>query len=94
MVSWYEVLRPLFLEELPGRGFVLQVDRGKWTKVYPRLLKVEQVHTELKLSKDNLGHQSKMRILMVGKGGYAVHLSRRRMGKCLQASELTGRLLK
>jgi hypothetical protein len=55
---------------------------------------VEQVHTELKLSRDILGGQSKMRTLMGGKGGYAVHWSRRRMGKGLQASELTGGLLR
>jgi hypothetical protein len=75
-------------------GSVLQVDRGKWTKVYPRLLTVEQHHTELKLSKGILRDQSKMRTLVAGKGEYAVHWSRRRMGKGLQGLELRGRLLK
>jgi hypothetical protein len=70
----------------------LQVDRGKWTKVYLRLLKVEQVHTEMKLSKEVLGDQLEMVTLMAGEGGYVVQLSRRRMGKGLQASEMTGRL--
>ena len=94
MVSWYEVLRQSFLGELPQRGSVLQVDRGKWTKVYPRLSKLEQVHTELKLSKEILRDKPKMGTLMAGEGGYVVQLARRRMGQGLQASEMTGRLWK